>query len=387
MIAFHIARRFLFSSKLQTALITVGIAIGLSVQVFVGSLIQGLQNDLIDSTIGNRSQITMRAENKDDYLEDDAQRLDTLVDFDPDISVVSRVLEGPGNLTTDETDGRSAQVLVRGLAFDEAEPLYGIEDSITQGRLPTGEDEIILGEALLEEEGLSVGESTDLFANPPGGTTREVTIVGAFDLGAAQVNESWAIASLSSAKTLFETDGISAYEMQISDVFESQRIASAMRNEFSGVSVTEWQAQNQDLLSGLEGQSVSSNMIQVFVMISVVLGISSVLAITVLQKSRQLGILKAMGITDGKASLIFLFEGLILGLMGAFLGVLFGLFLSYMFTQFAVNPDGTPVVALYINPAFIAVSALIAIAASVIAAVIPARKSARLSVIEVIRNG
>ena len=387
MIAFHIARRFLFSSKLQTALITVGIAIGLSVQIFVGSLIQGLQNDLIDSTIGNRSQITLSAEDDDAYLSDDAERYDALTGFDPDITVVSRVLEGPGNLVTGESGGQSTQVLLRGLEFEEAEPLYGIEDSLTEGRLPSGEDEIILGETLLEEENLSVGDQTDLFANPPTGMTREVTIVGAFDLGNAQVNGSWAIASLTSAKTLFDTEGISAYEMQISDVFESQRIATAMRSEFSGVGVTEWQAQNQELLSGLEGQSVSSNMIQVFVMISVVLGISSVLAITVLQKSRQLGILKAMGITDGKASLIFLFEGLILGFMGAFLGVLFGLFLAYMFTQFALNPDGTPVVALYINPTFIAISALIAISASVIAAVIPARKSARLSVIEVIRNG
>ncbi|MFW6298917.1 MAG: ABC transporter permease [Bacillota bacterium] len=387
MIAFQIARRFLFKSKMQTALITIGIAIGVSVQVFIGSLIQGLQNDLIDSTIGNRSQITMRAEEKNDYLEDDASRYEALTDFDSEITVVSRVLEGPGNLTTDETEGLSAQVLIRGFDFDEAEPLYGIEESLVEGRLPTNDDEIILGETLLEEEGLEVGDTTPLFANPPGGADREVTIVGAFDLGSSQVNESWAIASLSSAKALFETDGITAYEMQIDDIFKSETIAESLNDEFSDVEIEEWQAQNQDLLSGLEGQSVSSTMIQVFVMISVVLGISSVLAITVLQKSRQLGILKAMGITDGKASLIFLFEGLILGVMGAFLGVLFGLFLSFMFTQFAVNPDGTPVVALYINPTFITLSALVAVTASVIAALIPARKSARLSVIEVIRNG
>ncbi|MFP4078317.1 MAG: ABC transporter permease [Bacillota bacterium] len=387
MIAFKIARRFLFTSKMQTVLITVGIAIGVSVQVFIGSLIQGLQNDLIDSTIGNRSQITMRAEEKNDYLEDEDARYQSLVGFDSEITVVSRVLEGPGNLTTDETEGLSAQVLIRGFNFDEAEALYEIEDSLTEGRLPTDDDEIILGEALLEEEDLEVGDTTPLFANPPGGTERDVTIVGAFDLGTAQVNESWAISSLSNVKTFFDTEGITAYEMQVDDVFKSKAIAESLSAEFPDVRIEEWQAQNQDLLSGLEGQSVSSAMIQVFVMVSVVLGIASVLAITVLQKSRQLGILKAMGITDGKASLIFLFEGLILGLMGALLGVLFGLFLAFMFTQFALNPDGTPVVALYINPTFIAVSALIAVTASVVAALIPARKSARLSVIEVIRNG
>jgi len=81
-----------------------------------------------------------------------------------------------------------------------------------------------------------------------------------------------------------------------------------------------------------------------------------------------------------------LFEGLILGLFGAVAGVLLGLGLSYAFTTFAVNDLGEPVVPLYIDFGFIALSALIAILASAGAALIPARKSAKLSVIEVIRN-
>jgi lipoprotein-releasing system permease protein len=151
--------------------------------------------------------------------------------------------------------------------------------------------------------------------------------------------------------------------------------------------VSNWKDQNADLLSGLNGQSVSSIMIQVFVTLSVVLGIASVLAITVLQKSKQLGILKAMGIKDKEASMIFLSEGFILGVFGAIGGVSLGLGLSLAFTKFAVNPDGTPVVDLYIDPWFIALSAGIAILAASLASLIPARKSSKISVIEVIKNG
>jgi lipoprotein-releasing system permease protein len=128
-------------------------------------------------------------------------------------------------------------------------------------------------------------------------------------------------------------------------------------------------------------------MIQVFVLIAVALAIASVLAITVLQKSKQVGILKAMGIKDKTASLIFLFEGLLLGVMGAILGVALGLLLGVMFTKFAVNPDGTPVVELYIDYGFIGLSAIIAVASAAIAALIPARRSSKLNPIEVIRNG
>jgi lipoprotein-releasing system permease protein len=96
--------------------------------------------------------------------------------------------------------------------------------------------------------------------------------------------------------------------------------------------------------------------------------------------------LKAMGIQNLDASLIFLFEGLILGVLGALFGVILGLGLATAFTTFALNADGSPVVPLFIDPTFIAVSALIAVLASLGASLIPARKSSKLSVIEVIRN-
>ena len=91
---------------------------------------------------------------------------------------------------------------------------------------------------------------------------------------------------------------------QIKDVFDADLIADEISLDIkgSGLGVTNWKAQNEELLSGLVGQSASSYMIQVFVLLAVLLGITSVLAISVVQKSRQLGILKAMGIKDKDAS-------------------------------------------------------------------------------------
>ena len=128
-------------------------------------------------------------------------------------------------------------------------------------------------------------------------------------------------------------------------------------------------------------------MIQIFVLISVILGIASVLAISVLQKSKQLGILKAMGIKDSIASLIFLFQGLILGVFGAILGVAFGLGLAVSFTKFAVAADGSPIIDLYIDPKFIIISGIIAVVSATVASVIPANRSSRLDPMEVIKNG
>lgn len=99
--------------------------------------------------------------------------------------------------------------------------------------------------------------------------------------------------------------------MTVADPFEadavSEQVRSLLRDD--NVSITNWKDENEQLLSGLQGQSISSLMIQIFIIVSVVIAIAAILAITVFQKSRQLGILKAMGIKDRAASLIFIYEG------------------------------------------------------------------------------
>jgi lipoprotein-releasing system permease protein len=116
-------------------------------------------------------------------------------------------------------------------------------------------------------------------------------------------------------------------------------------------------------------------------------GIASVLVISVFQKSRELGILKAMGIKDKDASLIFIYQGFLLGLIGSLIGILLGLGLLLSFNSFNVNADGEPLVDLYIDYNFIFLSWLTVVICATLAAIIPARKSLQLNPIDVIREG
>ncbi len=382
MLSLKIAARFLFSSKLQTLLIMLGIGVGVSVQVFIGSLIGGLQNDLIDSTIGSQSHITIRSQMRDERLSVSPSFLSEVEDISSEIRAVSSVLEGPGTIDNDVGDS----IFIRGFEFERANDIYRFDEALISGDIPE-HDGVLIGKDLAEMLAVEIGEQVRIVLPQQGFDTFTFEISGIFDLGVASVNETWFVMRLETAQTLFDTNQVSAVEMQVNDVFATTEIAERLMEAYPDLRHTEWQASNQELLSGLEGQSISSLMIQVFVMISLVLGIASVLAITVLQKSRQLGILKAMGITDFKASTIFLAQGFILGVFGALIGVGLGLFLNVAFTQFAVNPDGTPVVSLQIDPAFVMLSALVAITASLLASIIPAKRSAKLSIIEVIRNG
>lgn len=384
--AFSVAARFLLSSKAQTMLIILGISIGVSVQLFIGLLIQGLQEDLVNSTIGSSSQVTIVSTRDDRSIMDWEDLVKQIEESSvkPQISAISPVLESPVFITSASA---VPSVLLRGFDFGAADAIYGIEDRIYQGRRPE-EGEILIGKELAEDLGFSIDQSITILTAE--GRTTELRISGFFDLRVASLNRSWVLGTLSTAQVVSEREGqISGIEMQVSEVFEADSIAAGLTEtlRFEEIRVDNWKDQNEQLLSGLQGQSISSLMIQVFVIIAVALGISSILVITVVQKSRQIGILKAMGVTDRTASLVFLFEGALIGIGGAVVGVLLGLGLSVAFTTFALGPDGEPVVGLYLNYGFMALSGLIAFGASVIAAVVPARRSARLTPVEVIRNG
>ena len=382
-LALRIAWRFLTSSKSQTILIILGIAIGVSVQVFIGSLIAGLQQSLLDTAIGRSSQITISPAERGERIADYEAIINDLKGSEPEISAISAVADSSGFIIANDS---TFPILMRGFQFEDAEGIYKFNEAILEGSLPSG-DEVMVGKEFVDEALLKVND--EITVQTPWGTTREVTISGVFDLGVSSLNKNWALAETALVQSIFDYgDEVTAIESQVSDVFTadviSDRIATTLP---STLKVENWKVLNASLLSGLNGQSISSLMIQVFVLVSVILGIASVLAISVSQKSRQLGILKAMGIRDRVASLIFLLQGFILGIFGAIVGVGFGLGLAYAFTKFAVNPDGTPVIELFIDPQFIIISALIALLSATLAALIPARSSSRLSPIEVIRNG
>ena len=381
---FKISLRFLKSSKGQTILIAIGIAIGISVQIFIGSLITGLQKSLINKTIGNSPQIKITSTSNDNLISNYNELTENINNINTNITNLSTVADGAA-LT--KANDKTYSVLIRGMNIDASDKIYNIKDRIYEGREVRNDFETLIGKDLKEELNLTLGDNINIISNS--GANETLKIVGFYDLGVASINKSWLITTINTSQNIFSFgDNVTSIEMQTNDLFNADVIASDLGSKLDDtIKISNWKDDNAELLSGLNGQSISSIMIQIFVLVSVVLGIASVLAITVLRKSKQIAILKAMGIKDKDASLIFLFEGFLLGIIGAFIGVILGLLLSYLFSKFALNPDGTPIVKLYIDYKFIAFSALIAILSSTIASLIPAIRSSKLNLLEVIKNG
>lgn len=378
-LAFQIAKRFLLASKRQTLVIILGIAVGVSVQVFIGALINGLQEGLVDTTIGSRSQITIVRD--DDYISDYNDVITLAQSASDNIRVITPTITTSGSFVYNTN---SEIVVIRGFDFSSANDIYKFTDKLTPGSsMPNQLDEVVLGINLKERLNIEIGQFVSF--NSAIYPSKDLKVVGFFDFGVNEINNTWVITRIGTVQDLIGShDVVGNIEIQLNKVFDAEDITKVEIEASLGddYTVTTWISENQALLSGLQGQSISSLMIQIFVIVSVVLGISSTLAITVLQKSKQLGILKAMGIQDGDASLIFLFEGMLLGVLGAIIGIILGIGLLFAFTTFS----GTDI-PISFNIGFLALSAFIAISASTIAALSPAIKSSKLSVIEVIRNG
>jgi lipoprotein-releasing system permease protein len=385
-LAFNIAVRFLKSGKIQTLFIILGIGVGVSVQVFIGALISGLQKDLVNTTIGNTSQITFTKVDDSDIINYN-DLMNDILDSDSRLSVATPNLNVPGTFFS--KNNTNLPVLVRGFELESGDEIYDFESKLTKGRMPINNNEVILGSFFETELGLVLDE-TYVMSVPVYGD-RNLKVVGFFDFQVKAINEGWAVSNLTTAQDLKDGSRVAMQiETQIKEAYYFDAV-EIRDNVITRIGTTyegaDWVSNNASLLSGLQGQSISSLMIQVFVLISVVLGIASILAIIVLQKSKQIGILKAMGIKNLDASFIFLFEGLILGIFGAITGIALGFGLLVSFQTFAIDAStGEPVIPLFIDYGFIGLSALIAVGVSTLAALIPARKSSKLSVIEVIRN-
>ena len=379
MLPLRIAWRFLRSSPGQSALIIAGIGVGIATQIFVGSIIVSLQANLLNTTIGSAAHVTIKALKESDPVRYSPE-MQKLFSSDPRVKqgTVAPV-RSVSALFSNGTDSSSLGVI--GGELKELNGIYKLTDRMIAGVASIGPGQIMLGKEFAEKFGISVGDTISMkFQNNQTGSFK---VVGIFDLGSAQFNLRNAFVTGAVPQNVlgWGNDQYTSVQMQLVDPYDSSKVAQQWSQQLPGVSVLDWQGQNADLLAGLTAQSVSSYMIQAFVLIAIALGIASTLAIAAVQKTRQIGILKAMGLGDQPSGQVFLFQAAILGVGGSVAGVLFSFALLALFK---LSPAPFEI---EMQPTFVAVSALIGVTVALLSSIIPIRQTSRLDPIEVIQSG
>lgn len=396
-VEWSIAWTFLREGRAQTALILTGIAVGVAVVVFITALITGLQNNIIERTLGTQAHIRVQAPDEVNHvlappaatvqlvLEDKrVQRLrsinnwqqvrDTLDGLD-DIVAVSPVISGPAFVYRGTALKSVALVGIDPVRYQQIIP---IGKDIIAGRFRVGAGDAVIGNILADELGLRVGDKLRIDAGQD--NTTIVTVAGIFELGVRELDERFVYLDLKQTQTLLNLPGgISVIDVTVQDIFAADAVAARIA-KLSGLKAESWIQSNAQLMNALSSQSLSTAMISVFVALSVAFGIASVLSVSVVQRTREIGILRAMGARRQQVLRVFLLQGAVFGLLGSLFGALAGLLLVSVFNSFGPGLFYIP-----LAPRLVVVAMAIATVTGVLSAAAPANRAARLNPVEAIR--
>jgi len=282
-------------------------------------------------------------------------------------------------------------IALAGVDLDRYDRIVNLRSKVVAGQARLAAGEAIIGRDLASDLGVQVGDritiSTATVATGAAAAVNSdsVRITALVDLGVRELNRRTVLVPLRTAQSLVGLPGgATQIDLTLFDVWQADQLAPAMAQRWQ-LKVESWQQTNASLVSALNAQSVSTTLIRAVVMVVVVLGIASVLVVSVVQKRREIGILRAMGATQGQVLRVFLLQGAIVGALGSALGVLLAVVLIYLFTTFVRGSDGLPLFAITLAPGLALRIAAVATVCGVLAAVAPARSAAKLDPAQAIR--
>jgi lipoprotein-releasing system permease protein len=399
-----VAIRFLREGRMQTLFILIGVAIGVGVIVFMSALLAGLQGNFIARVLSAQSHIqllppkeitrtlhTTNASQVDAAIVqpplqrlksiDQWQSLITHVREMADVTVVTPVVSGSALAVRGSA---SRAISLTGVESQDYFQIVKLPDKIVRGtpRL-TGQD-ILIGTDLASDLGVDVGDKLRV-ANAAG-VASTLTVSGVFDLGNKGANQRSTFVALRTAQSLLELlGGVTSIEVTVRDVYAAETVAQRI-SAATGVQADSWIKTGAQFFAAVSAQSTANTAIRFFVGLSVAFGIASVLVVSVVQKSREIGIMRAMGISRGQVLRVFLLQGGLLGWGGAVLGCLVGALGLVLWQHMALNADGTPLFPLVLDPKLFAMALGLATVTGLAAAYAPALRAARLDPVEAIHG-
>ena len=398
----RVALRFLREGRMQTLLIIVGVAAGVAVIAYISALISGLQSNTLAKTLGAQAHISLRA--PDDVVtpaatvvpgttvlgqvQPRAQRLRSVANWQalvpllealPAVAGVSPMVSGAGLALRGEA---VQSIALMGVDLDRYDRVVGLRAKVVSGSARLLPGEAIIGRELAQDLGLRVG---DRLAVQTGSSSESLRVTALVDLGVKDLNRRTVIVPLRTAQNLLALPGgATSLDVTLHDVWVARALAQDLQRQFP-YKVESWQESNAQLVSALNAQSVSTAIIRGVVLAVVVLGIASVLVVSVVQKRREIGILRAMGATRGQVMRVCLVQGAVVGAVGSVLGLLLAVALIAAFTTFVRGSDGLPLFNITLPPATALQVALVATVCGVLAAIAPARRAAQLDPAQAIR--
>ncbi len=399
--------RYLKATKKQgfisiIALISIaGVAVGVTALIVVIAVMTGFGEEFRDKILGVNSHIVVQQFGGSLH---DSDHVIKQIRQHPEVIGVMPYIYGQSMITTGQ--GGSGCV-VRGIDPESAKSVLSLGDQLTAGDLSSLTSKetnhtpgVIIGLQLAKQLRVHMGDKLRLLS--PSGTlspigilpkVKTLEVTGIFETGMFEYDSSLVYIPLKTAQSFFQTKGaVHGLEITVNDIDHAGLIASDLRDKLGNIFIVkDWMSMNQNLFSALKLEKTAMFVILTLIVLVAAFNIVSTLIMVVIDKTRDIAILKAMGAHQSQILRIFIYEGLIIGLTGTILGLIGGLGICeilerYKLIELPGNVYPMTTLPIKILPMDITIIALSAVIITLLATIYPARKAARIEPAEALRS-
>ena len=408
---FFIGRRYLRARKkeaflsLITLLSIAGVTVGVMALIVVIAVMAGFEDDLKSRILGVESHVVIKSHAGPFVC--DRQVLDTI---------------GATRGVTAAAPFIYAQVMLRSAGGVSGAVLRGIDpagnlpiqdnfdvsvltENTTPVRPSTGPrppaDAIVIGVELARNLGLVEGDTVYLISprgmvSPIGHipSMHRFRIAGLFESGMYEYDATLAYTSLPIARKILRMGNrVTGIEVWVEDIFKAGKLAAELSGRLGpSFQASDWMQMNRNLFSALKLEKVMMFVILTLIVLVAAFNIASALIMTVMQKRKDIAILKAMGATARSIQKIFVYKGMVIGLTGTMIGTSLGLLLCFLLERYRFVTLPRDVYYIATLPILLEISDVLLISASALAicflaTLYPARQAARINPVEAIRYG
>lgn len=383
-----IALRQVLSRKKQTLFAILAVALAVAVITVMMAMLSGFQDELVTASIENNPHIVISPQDQDEEFIHLYRYTSSRISEKEGVIAVSPKYLGQAALEyRDNAEGVSLQ----GIDPVAEDNVMKMSEDVVEGdfmALVHTRYGILIGDRLAENLEVHVGDRVD--AVFPGSQTTSFKVVGLVHTGTA-ADEVIAYANLDSVQDFFNEPGVvSTIGVRVSDPYQANAIAASVESE-TGLDAVSWSEANAEILSLLETQMVFVNIFYLLIYGIAGFGIANTLITIVAQRTREIGILKAMGASQKSIMVVFIFQSMVLGAIGLILGIVLGYITIVALQNYPVEvPEemyfGLQTLPLEVEPLNFVYAAFFAFIVNIISGIYPARKAAKLDPVKAIES-
>jgi ABC-type lipoprotein release transport system permease subunit len=334
----RLAWRNVWRQRRRTSLIAIGMGVTMAMLVFYDGLIGGFEQAIYGNAIqllGGNIQVHAPGYNakvgrKPLLPLNDADAVVRAAEARPEVVAASKRIVTGGLVTNRE--GAFA-VSIIGIETEKEATITPVAANISKGRYltPDDGDVILIGQGLATAMNVEIGDRITMVGNAAHEQTRQrtMTIVGIYDVGVPSVEKAMIYLSLKEAQELFGLDGkVTEVVVSLRQIGEEPQVARAIHAAAPGYEVDTWENSFPDLKQTMEMKTGVMGYLGIFLLSIAAIGILNLLMMAVFERTREIGIIGALGLKPGQITFLFLLEGILIGLMGAVLGAALGLLIN-----------------------------------------------------------